>query len=100
MTTKDTRIHEGGANVFADLGLPDADNHFLKAQIVAELYRLTPERKHTQQKAGVLMGISEPEAARLCQGHFLEDSVDRLIAFLTSFDGDSATVARSRSARA
>ena len=23
MTTKDTRIHEGGANVFADLGLPD-----------------------------------------------------------------------------
>ena len=36
MTTKDTRIHEGGVNVFADLGLPDADNHFLKAQIVAE----------------------------------------------------------------
>ena len=32
MTKKDIQIHEGGANVFADLGLPDADNHFLKAQ--------------------------------------------------------------------
>ena len=52
MTTKNTRIREGGANVFADLGLPDTDNHFLKAQIVAELYRLTSERKLTQQKAG------------------------------------------------
>jgi hypothetical protein len=38
MTTKDNRIHEGGVNVFADLELPDAENHFLKAQIVAELY--------------------------------------------------------------
>ena len=41
MTKKDIQIHEGGVNVFANLGLPDADNHFLKAQIVAELYRLT-----------------------------------------------------------
>jgi hypothetical protein len=24
MTRKDTRVHEGGPNVFADLGLPDA----------------------------------------------------------------------------
>jgi hypothetical protein len=48
MTTKNTHIHEGGANVFTDLGLTDADNHFLKAQIVAELYRLTSERKLTR----------------------------------------------------
>ena len=40
MTTKDTRIHEGGVNVFADLGLPDADNHFLKAQIQGSLPRI------------------------------------------------------------
>ena len=41
--------HEkGSGNIFADLGLPDADNHLLKAQIVAELFRLTTERKLTQ----------------------------------------------------
>ena len=81
MTTKDTRIHEGGVNVFADLGQPDADNHFLKAQIVAELFRLTTERKLTQQKSGALMGISQPEVSRLFKGHFREYSVDRLMTF-------------------
>ena len=100
MTTKNTRIHEGGANVFADLGLPDADNHFLKAQIVAELFRLTTERKLTQQKAGTLMGISQPEVSRLFKGHFREYSVDRLMTFLTAFDRDIEIVARPRDKRA
>jgi predicted XRE-type DNA-binding protein len=99
MTTKETRIHEGGPNVFADLGLPDADNHFLKAQIVAELFRLTTERKLTQQKAGALIGISQPEVSRLFKGHFREYSVDRLIVFLTAFDRDIEIVARPRDKR-
>jgi predicted XRE-type DNA-binding protein len=100
MTKKDTRVYEGGPNVFADLGLPDADNHFLKAQIVAELYRLTSERKLTQQKAGALLGISQPEVSRLFKGHFREYSVDRLMAFLTAFDRDVEIVARPRDKRA
>ena len=100
MTTKNTRINEGGANVFADLGLPDADNHFLKAQIVAELFRLTTGRKLTQQKAGTLMGISQPEVSRLFKGHFREYSVGRLMAFLTAFDRDIEIVARPRDKRA
>ncbi len=35
MTAKRVEVHEGSGNIFADLGLPDSDNHFLKAQIVA-----------------------------------------------------------------
>jgi predicted XRE-type DNA-binding protein len=100
MTTKDTRVREGGPNVFADLGLPDADNHFLKAQIVAELYRLTSERKLTQQKAGALLGISQPEVSRLFKGHFREYSVDRLMVLLTAFDRDVEIVSRPRDKRA
>ena len=48
MTKERTAIHESGSNIFADLGLPDAGNHFVKAQIVAELYRLTNELKLNQ----------------------------------------------------
>ena len=33
-------VHEGGSNVFADLGLPNAEERLLKANIVAELHRL------------------------------------------------------------
>lgn len=91
-------VHDSGGNIFADLGLPEADSHFLKAQIVAELYRLTTEQKLTQTKAGALMGISQPEVSRLFKGNFREYSVDRLMAFLTAFDRDVEIVARPRSA--
>jgi predicted XRE-type DNA-binding protein len=92
--TRRVRIERGSGNVFADLGLPDAETHFLKAQIVAEIYRLMNERKLTQAKAGERMGISQPEVSRLFKGNFREYSVDRLMVFLTAFDRDVEIVAR------
>jgi predicted XRE-type DNA-binding protein len=84
------------ANIFADLGLPDAQGHFLKAQIVGELYRLTKERKLTQTAAGRLMGISQPEVSRLFKGRFRDYSVERLLGFLTAFDSDVDIIVRPR----
>ena len=87
-------VHESGPNIFADIGLPDADAHMLKAQLVAELHRLTTERKLTQTKAAATMGISQPEISRLFKGHFREYSVERLLRFLTAFDRDIEIVSR------
>jgi predicted XRE-type DNA-binding protein len=98
MITK-IEVHEGGGNVFADLGLPAADSHFLKAQIVAELYRLTNARKLTQDKAGRVMGISQPEVSRLFKGNFREYSIERLMALLTAFDRDVEIISRPRPKR-
>ena len=99
MTTKKIEVHESSGNIFADLGLPDAENHFLKAQIVAELYRLSNEERLTQAKAGERMGITQPEVSRLFKGRFREYSVDRLMAFLTAFDLDIEIVVRPRAQR-
>ena len=93
MTTR-TKVEAGSGNIFADLGLPDAENHFLKAQIVSEIYRLTGERKLTQARAGKLMGISQPEVSRMFKGHFREYSIDRLMGFLTTFDRDVEIVVK------
>jgi len=93
------KVHESAENIFEELGLPDADNHFLKAQIVAELYRLVTERKLTQTKAGEVMGISQPEVSRLFRGNFREYSVERLIGFLTAFSHDVEIVVRPRNAK-
>lgn len=89
-------VHDSGDNIFADLGLPDAESHFLKAQIVAELHRLVGEQNLTQTKAGALMHISQPEVSRLFKGHFREYSVERLMDFLTAFDRDVEIVVRPR----
>lgn len=88
------KVDVGSGNIFADLGLPDANAHFLKAQIVSEIYRLTNERKLTQVQAGKLMGITQPEVSRMFKGQFREYSVDRLMGFLTGFDRDVEIVVR------
>jgi predicted XRE-type DNA-binding protein len=94
MTKRKSHVEVGSANIFADLGLPDAEAHFLKAQIVSEIYRLTRERKLTQAAAGKLMSISQPEVSRMFKGNFREYSVDRLMGLLTSFDRDVEIVVR------
>src|SRR5437764_6564047 len=92
--TRKIRVEAGSENIFADLRLPDAEAHFLKAQIVSEIYRLTNGRKLTQAQAGKRMGISQPEVSRMFKGHFREYSIDRLMGFLTSFDRDVEIVVR------
>ena len=88
MSRAKTKVYQSGGNVFADLKLPDAKAHMLKAQIVAELYRLTQARKLTQTRAGEVMGITQPEVSRLFMGHFRDYSIDRLITFLTAVNQD------------
>jgi predicted XRE-type DNA-binding protein len=92
--TRKVNVVRGTKNIFADLGRPDAETHFLKAQIVSEIYRLTTERKLTQSQAGELMGISQPEVSRMFKGTFREYSIDRLMGFLTAFDRDVEIVVR------
>ncbi|MSO99045.1 MAG: XRE family transcriptional regulator [Rhodospirillaceae bacterium] len=92
--TRKTKIEAGSGNIFADLKLPDAGTHFLKAQIVAEIYRLAAQDNLTQAHAGKLMGISQPEVSRLFKGNFREYSVERLMGFLTAFDRDVEIVSR------
>ncbi len=86
-------ITAGSGNIFADLNLPGAETHFLKAQIVSEIYRLSKERKLTQVEAGKRMGISQPEVSRMFKGHFREYSIDWLMEFLT-FDRDVEIVVK------
>jgi len=90
------RAVAGSGNIFADLGLPDAETHFLKAQIVSEIYRLANARKMTQANIGKLVGITQPEVSRMFKGNFREYSIERLMGFLTAFDRDVEIVVRPR----
>ena len=86
--TRKPKIEGSSGNIFADLGLPNAGPHFLKAQIVSEIYRLANAQKLTQAQVGKRLGISQPEVSRMFKGHFREYSIERLMEFLTSFDRD------------
>jgi predicted XRE-type DNA-binding protein len=88
-TRKKLPAHEvGSGNVFADLGLPNAEEHQLKAVLVVQLKRLIAERSLTQIAAGKLLGIKQPDLSKLLRGNFRAVSVEKLLRMLTAFDQD------------
>ena len=81
--------HEvGSGNVFADLGLPNAEEHQLKATLVVQIARLIKARKLSQVDAARLIGIKQPDLSKILRGHFHGFSVERLLRMLTAFGRD------------
>ncbi len=51
MKTDNVKIERGSGNIFADLGLPDADAHLLKAELVTQIDKIIRERRLKQVDA-------------------------------------------------
>jgi len=98
MSRRRESVTPGSGNVFADLGRPDAETHYLKAALASEILRVARKRKLTQRALGELVGISQPEVSRMARGHFREYSVERLMHFLTALGREIEIVIRPRSA--
>ena len=89
----------GSGNIFADLGLPNAEEHLLKAELIVQLHRLIKARKLTQMQAAKVLGIQQPSVSRLMNGRSGEYSVERLMDFLTDLGQDvQITVKATRKA--
>lgn len=77
---------EGSGNVFADLGLDDADELFARAKLGFHVYKLLTARKLKQREIGALLGIKQPEVSHLMNGHFNRFTTDKLLDFLKRLD--------------
>lgn len=94
MKTGNVKIERSSGNVFADLGLPDADVHLLKAELVTRIDRIIRNRGLKQVEAAKLLGLSQPDVSRLLRGDFREYSMERLLRLLTSLGRDVDIVIR------
>jgi predicted XRE-type DNA-binding protein len=74
----------GSDNVFADLGLPDADNRLLRSRLVAKIDEVIEKRSLTQADAGRIMGIPQPKVSELRNGRTNDYSVERLYRLLNN----------------
>jgi predicted XRE-type DNA-binding protein len=89
--------HEkSGGNVFADIGLPDASEHLLKARLVVKIDALLRARKLRQIDAARLFGVGQPDVSKMLRGDFRQFSVERLMRFLVALDQDVQIVVRPR----
>jgi predicted XRE-type DNA-binding protein len=91
-----TRVRRGGTNVFADLGRPDAESHFVKAQLVSRMMDVMKARKLTQTAAAEVIGVAQPDVSNLIRGRFRGYSIDRLMGFLVALDQDVEIVVKGK----
>lgn len=69
-------------NVFADLGLPDADDLMFKADLAAKLMDALTASGLTQRPAAALLGWTQPEISAFMKGRISGFSVERIMRAL------------------
>jgi len=79
-------FEEGSGNVFADLGLDDADEFFARAQLGFHVYKILKDRDLKQREIAKLLGIAQPDVSHLMNGHFNRFTTDKLLDFLRRLD--------------
>ena len=89
------QIERGSSNVYADLGLPNADQMRVKADLVTRIASLLKDEGLTQTAAANLLGLSQPKLSGLLRGQFRGVSESKLIECLTRLGQDVEIVVRA-----
>ena len=78
----DIEVEASSGNVFADLGLPDAEQLKIKSGLAIEIIRAIRRLELTQEEAGRQMGISQAKVSGLMRGDFANLSERKLMECL------------------
>lgn len=84
----DVEVHRGSGNVFADLGLADAEKLKIKTGLVIEIRKAMKQRGLTQQEAAARMGITQPKVSDMMRGDFSNLSERKLMDCLSRLGYD------------
>ena len=82
MKAETIKVELGSGNVFADIGLKDADELLLKAKLVAKVAQLIEKKGLTQAEIAKRTGLDQPKVSRLLHGQLSGFSADRLFGIL------------------
>jgi predicted XRE-type DNA-binding protein len=88
------RHETGSRNVFKDIGVPNAEEHLVKAQLVFKIDTIMKDRGLKQVEAAELFGVRQPDVSKMLRGEFRQFSVERLLRFLVALDQDVEIVVK------
>ena len=77
-------IEEGSGNVFADIGLPDAEERLTKAGLAMRVTEAIRAGKFTQAKAAKLLDIDQPKISRFLRRRVSEFSLLQMKSWIAS----------------
>ena len=81
-------VQRSSGNVFADLGLPDAEKLKIKTGLVVEIRKAMRALGLTQQEAAKRMGIPQPKVSGMMRGDFTNLSERKLMDCLNRLEDD------------
>lgn len=81
-------VQRSSGNVYADLGLPDAEKLKIKTGLVIEIRKAMRSLDLTQQAAAKRMGITQPKVSGMMRGDFTNLSERKLMDCLNRLGYD------------
>jgi predicted XRE-type DNA-binding protein len=81
-------IEESSGNVYADLGVTDADEMLVKAQLAMKIGEIIKRRHLTQIQAAEVLGMTQPKLSNLLRGQFRGISESKMLDCLARLGRD------------
>ena len=78
----DSRFVRGSGNVFADVGLPNAEDALAKAKLAEAIAEAIERGNLTQTETAALLGVDQPKVSRIVNGRLDGFTQDRLMRYL------------------
>jgi predicted XRE-type DNA-binding protein len=83
-------------NVFADLGMADADDRQTKVRLAFAINRILEQRRLSQAEAALKLGVNQPKVSALSNYRLGGFSVERMMHFLNALGCDVEIVIRNK----
>jgi len=83
-----SRFVRGSGNVFADVGLPNAEDALAKAKLAEAIAEAIERRNLTQSKTAAILGVDQPKVSRIVNGRLDGFTQDRLVRYLRALGED------------
>ena len=92
-------ITKSSGNVFADMGLPDADKYLAKVELAHKINDILKRKKLKQIELAELLSIDQPKISALSCGRLDGFSIGKLIDILNELDRDVEIVVKAKPTR-
>jgi predicted XRE-type DNA-binding protein len=93
-------IEQGSGNVYADIGMADAQEMLIKAKLASKIGDIIKRQNLTQQQAAELLAMPQPKVSMLLRGQFRGISEAKMLECLARLGRDIDIVVKPARRRA
>jgi predicted XRE-type DNA-binding protein len=93
-------IEKSSGNVYADMGVADADEMLVKAKLASKIGEILEARGWSQMEAAEVLGLPQPKLSNMLRGHFRGISEAKMMDCLTRLGRDVRIVIGKESRKA